>query len=329
MKRSRMQQLSIEVTVGAFVLMIVLALGYFTILLSPTLGKTTHTMDVEFSNVTGLLKGDKVYLQGVDVGRVKTMDIKDRKVLVTLILKYPVKLREGYRISVEPSSVLGGRYVAINEGPLDRPEVPANTLIEGTPPVDFIGEAGEAVKSIRKALDEGGILGNLEKTLADVRVIAADLKEGKGSLGKLLRDDTAYDKLVAIETNLLSITAKIDAGGGTLSRLINDDSVYTNLQAVAANLRDMSDRVNNGEGTLGRLLSKDDSLYRELSATASNLNGMTAGIASGKGTLGKLVNNEELYNEIRSLIGEIRAAIDDLRETSPVASFSSVFLGAF
>lgn len=329
MKRSRMQQMSIEVTVGAFVLMILLALGYFTILLSPTIGKSTHTMDVEFVSVTGLLKGDKVYLQGVDVGRVKSLSIKDQRVKVTLILKYPVKLREGYRISVEPSSVLGGRYIAINEGPLDKPEIAADTQIVGTPPIDFIGEAGEAVKSIRRALDEGGILGNLQGTLADLRVLTADLKDGKGSIGKLLRDDTAYDRLVAIETNLLSVIAKVDGGNGTLGKLINDDSVYTNLQSVAANLREMSDRVNSGEGTLGRLLSKDDSLYRDLSSAVSNINVMTADISGGKGTLGKLVNNEELYNEIRSLIGEVRAAIDDLRETSPVASFSSVFLGAF
>lgn len=329
MKRSRMQQMSLEVTVGAFVLMILLALGYFTILLSPTIGKATHTMDVEFVSVTGLLKGDKVYLQGVDIGRVKTMDIKDRRVLVTLILKYPVKLREGYRISVEPSSVLGGRYVAINEGPLEKPEIAAGTKIEGTPPIDFIGEAGEAVKSIRRALDEGGILGNLQATLGDLRVLTADLKDGKGTIGKLLRDDDAYNRLIAIETNLLAVVAKVDNGGGTLGRLINDDSVYTNLQSVALNLREMSDRVNSGEGTLGRLLSKDDTLYRDLSAAVSNINSVAGDISGGRGTLGKLVNNEELYNEIRSLIGEIRAAIDDLRETSPVASFSSVFLGAF
>ena len=98
MKKTRVQQTSLEITVGAFVLMILLVLGYFTILLSPTLGKATNDLVVEFDNVTGLLKGDKVYLQGVDIGRVKKMEIEQKKVIVTLTLRREMEFHEGYRV---------------------------------------------------------------------------------------------------------------------------------------------------------------------------------------------------------------------------------------
>lgn len=356
MKKTRVQQMSLEITVGFFVLLVVAGLGFFTILLSPTIGKATYDMDVEFANVTGLLKGDKVYLQGVDIGRVKKLEIQRQKVLVTLTLKHPLKLHEGYRIAVEASSVLGGRYVGINEGPIERPEIPAGTPVIGTQPIDFIGEASEAVRSIRSSLEKGGILHNLEQTLVDITNVTADIRAGRGSLGKLIKSDEAYDKLIAIETNIIAITEKVNNGQGTIGKLLNDDSVYTNLLAIAEriekgqgtigklinddsaytnllaiseNLREVSDRLANGQGTLGKLLSTNDTLHAELYGAVSNINAVASNIAGGKGSLGKLVNNDELYNEVRSLIGEVRAAIDDLRETTPVATFSSVFLGAF
>jgi phospholipid/cholesterol/gamma-HCH transport system substrate-binding protein len=356
MKKTRRQQMYLEIAVGMFVLAVIATLGFFTVILSPTLGKETHDMMVEFGNVTGLLKGDKVYLQGVDIGRVKKLEIEQQRVRVTMTLRYPLKLHEGYKISVESASVLGGRYVAVNEGRLDRPEIPSGTMITGTEPIDFIAEASETVKAIRQSLEGGGILANLTNGIADFRVIAADLKEGRGTLGKLITDDRAYNNLLAIETNLVAITEKIEKGGGTLGkllnddavytnllaitekldngkgtlgRLINDDSVYTNLQAIAANIRDVSDRLNSGQGLLGKLLSSNDTLYAQLSGAVTNISAVAAKISSGQGTLGKLVNNEDVYNELRSMIGEVRAAVDDLRETSPVASFSSVFIGSF
>ena len=45
--------------------------------------------------------------------------------------------------------------------------------------------------------------------------------------------------------------------------------------------------------------------------------------------LGKLVNDESLYNEIKAAVGELRATVDDYRETSPVVSFTSLLIGAF
>ena len=96
-----------------------------------------------------------------------------------------------------------------------------------------------------------------------------------------------------------------------------------------SNLQDVSGRLANGEGTLGKLLSKDDQLYQDLSASMSNLRGITDKIESGDGTLGKLVNDDQIYVEAQKLLGELRAAIDDMRETSPVTTFSTVFFGAF
>ncbi len=55
MKRSRMQQMSMEVTVGAFMFMVLLALGVFTIILSrENIFTRKYYVEVVFDDVMGL-----------------------------------------------------------------------------------------------------------------------------------------------------------------------------------------------------------------------------------------------------------------------------------
>ena len=61
----------------------------------------------------------------------------------------------------------------------------------------------------------------------------------------------------------------------------------------------------------------------------SSIRSISEQISSGQGTLGKLVRDDRLYDETALLVEDMRAAIDDLREASPITSFSSVLFGAF
>lgn len=289
MKRSRMQQTSLEMVVGFFIVLVLVVLGYITIVLSQqNLFGTSHNLTVVFDQVTGLIRGDKVFVKGVDVGRVKSLAIQRDGVHAELTMDYPVQLHENYRISVTPSSVLGGKFVDVYEGSSDRPLLPEGAPIVGSGPVDFISELSDGVKAVRQTLEGGGVLGNLEKTMDNV-----------GELTQRLRD-----------------------GQGTIGRLLVEDALYTNLLAV-------SERLSQGEGTLGKLMSSDDTLYRDLSATVASLKETAETINRGEGTLGKLIKDDGVYKQIDGLMVEVRAALDDLRETTPIVSFSSIFFGAF
>jgi phospholipid/cholesterol/gamma-HCH transport system substrate-binding protein len=180
--------------------------------------------------------------------------------------------------------------------------VPEDAVILGTSPTDILEELGAAVAGIREMTDQ--------------------ISAGQGTLGKLIKDDELYN-------NLRDVSDKLAKGEGTIGKLINDETVYTDLQATMTNLKDISGRLANGEGTLGKLLSEDDKLYQDLSASVANIRNISDKIGSGDGTLGKLVNDDAMYIEAQKLLGELRAAIDDMRETSPVTTFSTIFFGAF
>lgn len=297
------KDLSIEVLVGFFMFIILIALGIFTIVLSrQNFLQKKYPVAVVFDEISGLRDGDNVFLHGTKVGTVKSTLLQDNRVVVRADLDVPVQFREGYKIEVTDSSVLGGKQLKIFEGPLQAPPVPEGTVIAGKNPINILDELSAAVAGIKTMTDQ--------------------ITSGQGTLGKLIYDGALYD-------NLRDVSDKLAKGEGTVGRLINDETVYNDLKSTMANLDEVSGRLANGEGTLGKLLSKDDQLYQDISTTMANLRTITDKIGSGEGTLGKLVNDDQMYTEAQKLLGELRAAIDDMRETSPVTTFSTVFFGAF
>ena len=79
-----------------------------------------------------------------------------------------------------------------------------------------------------------------------------------------------------------------------------------------------------GDGALGRLLVGEEGLDELQTAFAA-----FGQVSEGKGTIGRLLADETLYDEVRLLVYEVRAAVDDFRETAPITLFTSIFFGAF
>jgi phospholipid/cholesterol/gamma-HCH transport system substrate-binding protein len=287
---------TIEIIVGVFAFIVLFLLGTFTIILSSqNIFKKYVDLEIVFDDVMGLGAGDSVQVRGLQVGKVKSLALFPDGVHVFASLEGTIKLREDYRISIEPGSVLGGTFLSIYEGEETSPELSEGAKLYGMPPIDFLEEASDTIQSVRSALDEGGILDNLKVTMEEFKVVATRMSKGEGTLGKLMVDDT----------------------------------VYSDLKDITANLKELSDRLADGQGTIGQLLSEDDTLYHNLNAAAEAIADIATSISNGEGTLGKLTQDEDLYEELQALITEVRATVDDFRETAPITSFSSIFFGAF
>jgi DNA replication initiation complex subunit (GINS family) len=97
-----------------------------------------------------------------------------------------------------------------------------------------------------------------------------------------------------------------------------------------ASLKEVSGRLEQGKSTLGKLLAEDDTMYRDLKSIVVSLKEVSGRLEQGKGLMGKLVADDDtLYNDLKETVEEVRATIDDLRETTPVVSFTSILFGAF
>jgi len=323
------KQVAIEVVVGVFAFAIIaVLLALTTILSEEMLFKKYTRMDIVFESVSGLRVGDEVNARGVTVGKVKTITLAPDGVHVGVRLDIPITLREDYRMEVLSGSVLGGRYLSVFEGTADAPEISLAQPLNGSPSAELMDTATQAVEEIRNALQDG-ILEDLKASMAQIRKITTDLGEGGGTINRLLEDDELYAEIQQIAVNIRVISDDIANGEGTIGKLVKDDQVYQDLQAVVANLQNITDGLAKGEGTMGRLLSEDDQMYVDLAATIAAIRGVSEATARGEGTVGKLFADEALYLEIEALLREGRAAVDDMRETSPITTFTSIFFGVF
>lgn len=332
MKHSRIREVSIEVTVGAFLFMVLLALGAFTIILSrESLFTPTYYMTIEFDEVMGIREGDNVFVRGVITGKVRSIVAEDERVLVTAALDRPITLHEDYVIEILPSSMLGGRLLQINEGSRALPRLDDGVTIVGQTPVDLVDQATRAVQSLRDALEgDDGMLERIGSAMSNVQALTERLSRGEGTIGKLLTDDTVYENLETISANLRDMSEKIAQGQGSLGRFLADEGkVYEDVSAITADIRAVTARLSTGEGLLGQLLSADDTVYADLQSTLQSLRRVAEAVDQGEGTLGRLARDPELYDDARLLIHELRATIDDFRETAPITTFTSILFGAF
>lgn len=305
------RDIGIEVLVGLFMFIILIALGVFTIVLSrQNFLQETYPIKVEFEEVGGLRPGDHVFLRGTQVGVVKATYLENHHVFVVADLDVPIKFHEGYKVEVISSSMLGGKMLKISEGPLDAPLIRDDVAIKGEIPVDMMKELSEAVARLREMSDS----------------VAA----GEGTLGKLLKDEQLYTKINEMMNDLSEVSARMANGKGLLGKLLSeDDTLYADLQTSIDTFRSVAKRLEQGEGTLGKLLSKDETIYKDIQSSVENVRMITEKVSSGEGTLGRLVEDDKMYAEAQKLLEELRAALDDMRETSPVTTFSTVLFGAF
>ncbi len=341
------REVGIEILVGLFVFTVLIALGIFTIVLShENLLKKSYSYEFVFPEVAGLREGDNVFMRGMNIGRVKQIELDKEQVHVYTSLNMPLHMRRGYRVEVVDASMLGGKFLKVYEGPDGAPELGENVTLLGMPPIDLIGELASTVSSVKKMINdvsEGkGSLGKLMKdeTLydnlsllsSDAAKIAARLENGEGSLGKLLITDDGqmYEDGKATLANLRAVSDNLAAGKGMLGQLLSsDDTAYDDLQTTLANLRVISDNLAQGKGLLGGIMSDDPKAYADLQASLASIRSISESISDGEGTIGRLVRDAQLYDETTLLVEDVRAAVDDLREASPITSFGSVLFGAF
>jgi len=332
----RERELTLEVVVGAFMVMILLGLGYFTIILSKeALFRQTSELNVTFSDVMGLRVGDNVVVRGMPIGKVKALELLDTDtncagVCATLSLDKPLVMHEGYNVRIVTTSILGGRQMQIDTGPKDAPALELDRYL-GQRPYDLMEDAAQIVNLAREQIVEGKVFEKVRNVADQIDQIVTRVNAGEGLLGKVLSDDeTVYRDVQASAASLRDIMQRLQGGEGLLGKVLSDDeTVYRDLQASAASLRDVMQRLQNGEGAVGKLLSGESTVYDDLAATMESARQIAERLNRGEGTLGRFLVDDTVYNEIESTVGEVRAAVDDFRETAPVTTFSSIFFGAF
>jgi phospholipid/cholesterol/gamma-HCH transport system substrate-binding protein len=129
-----------EVIVGIFLLLGLLALGYLAIKLGrmEVIGGGGYTVYATFPTVGGLRTGSSIEIAGVEVGRVQEISLKDYQARVALRIDGGIKLPEDSIVSIRTKGLIGEQLVRISPGGATEMIPPQGEIYETEPPVDVM-----------------------------------------------------------------------------------------------------------------------------------------------------------------------------------------------
>jgi phospholipid/cholesterol/gamma-HCH transport system substrate-binding protein len=286
--------------------------------------KEGYTLVAGFANLKGLKTGDEVRMAGVKVGAVALTRLADHRVEALLAIDPNVKIPNDAVASVEQSSLLGSNYLGVTFGTPTNPLLKDRDEIKTKPTVDM----SEVISQL------GNLGSKLEQVVGDIgKSMGSGSENGSifQRIDKLITDNGP--KLTETVSNLQDITSKIKNGEGTLGRLVNDPKMHDELlatvgeiKAAAADARTfLSDTkgivadVKSGKGALGVLLY-DEPTANSLKVSVNNLREVSDKLNSGKGTLGKLISDDSLYLSVQSTMKKADRALDGLSDQGPITA---------
>src|SRR3989304_3673468 len=134
-----MRRMDVEVVVGLFLLLGVVALGYLSVRLGKmeVLGFRGYAVFADFPTVGGLKTGASVEIAGVKVGQVEEIALNEYKARLTLRINKKIRLQEDTIASVKTKGLIGEKYVRLSPGGLDAMIPPGGRIRETEPHIDI------------------------------------------------------------------------------------------------------------------------------------------------------------------------------------------------
>lgn len=194
----------------------------------------TFLVRCEFDRIGGVASGDRVRVQGIDAGVVEAVvPPAGPGRPVELVLRVDQRLRGLVRADavarIDAEGIVGAKVVEIVPGKADAPALGPDGRIES----EATPEMGDVLKRAARSLERLDAVADAAETgLSEVTAIAARVRRGEGSLGRLVNDDEAYRKLIAMSENgertLQDLEDNLDALKQTwpLSRYFNGRAYF-------------------------------------------------------------------------------------------------------
>ncbi len=334
-----------QLRVGLVVIFASITLAVLIFLMTGPTGLFTKkiTLIAYFDNASGLRVGAPVRLEGVDIGNVTAITVVPNhgpypvQVQLKVSTRFGSNLRKDSQASLSTAGVLGETFVDIDSraaklGPAQNGDVlPATAQpdlqdvirsSQGTlQNVDvlvrrvdrIVGQIESGNGSIGKLIYDETLYNRLNKSLIEVQNMVQMVSQGKGSIGKLIASDELYNKANASVDKLNNIIDEINAGKGTVGKFIKDPALYDNANQTIAKANQLMADINSGKGALGKFAS-DQEFARKLDNTMTKLSSIADKIDNGQGTAGLLLTDPKVYNNTDQMLVETRGLIKAIRE---------------
>lgn len=289
-----------------------------------------YTVRVLLPNAAGLTADSGVALDGINVGRVKSVQFApegEQGVVVHTRIRHDVTLPESVRVNVS-QPILGGSPSVQFQTPPDAPvtdDLPTDgsAVVRGGP-----GGSGGGVASEMRAMLEPAIA-DIHRVAEQFEALSLEWAMVGQNVNQLIepRSPEAVDRGEAA-SNLSSVIARTDARLAELERVLEGLEAYTedqelreNIREAAANARRFSESLPDRADVLtANVNTSIDALRSQYVAVADDLSGVVQSMdrlvteaREGEGTLGQLVSDPTLYDNLNDTVQRLQGTLDELR----------------
>jgi phospholipid/cholesterol/gamma-HCH transport system substrate-binding protein len=286
---------------------LILSLLIFLLTSSKNPFQRTATLHVFLDDASGITDSTPVRLNGITIGSVDKVSLSnsgDPKRTIEFDLQVDEKYLPAIPVDsvagITASNLLGDKFINITKGRAPRHVVDGGEI-----------KSFQAQDIPELMAQSASLLQSFQTIVNRVDTLLAGVEQGKGNIGKLLKDEELYNRLNGIGSEMQQLLVDVRSGHGTISKLIYDDALYQELRSPIKRADAILADLQAGQGSAGKLL-KDPALFDEAKQSLAEIRQLLADVSAGKGTAGKLLKDEQLYRRLDEFVAKFNATIDKI-----------------
>lgn len=273
-----------EIRVGVIVILgLVVLIALFTWAKNLRVFSDQQIITLRFDSAAGLEHGDPVTVNGVRKGFVEEIKTEGNSAIVKVNIDPEVRLKKDAKFALAMLDLMGGKKIEIEPGVAPETINP-NEIQDGI----FYADIPAVMAML------GSVQNDLVNIIKEVQVTLS-------SMNKVLTDEQFNTQLKTSLTNLTEISQK-------LNRMIDENS--SNLRIISKNTAEVtteaSELLKQNKENIKTSLAEVKKVMGSANELLEKLNSLADETTSGKNNLGKLMYDEQLIEDMKTSLQQVK-----------------------
>ena len=273
------------------------------------------TIHAVFRNVNGLQQGNNVRYSGINVGTVRRIQmVNDSTISVSMILQENIiqHVKTDAIATIGSDGLVGSMIVNIVPGNGQAPQVSSGDTIIS---YSRIG-ADDMLSTLNKTNENAALL------TADLLQVTEALKQGRGTLGRLLNDTSMAEDLEMTLKNLKVASSKANKTIEQVNELLAEENYQNSVIGVL-----MRDSISGQR--LSNALENLESSSANIASTSEKLDSLLTSISEGEGALNYLATDTTLVRNLDATMRHLEEGTARFSENMEAMKHSFLTRGYF
>ena len=247
-----------------------------------------------YQDVEGLVIGANVTINGLNVGKVRSIDFDENydKIKVTFSLRNDLNFSNQSTAQLYEAGLIGGKAIAILPNYDQGSEVKTGDVLPSEIKPGLTELVNQQIAPLQDKIE--GLLSSADSLFAGVSNVMNFQTQANLKL--------ALEGLAESVNNVAELTENMNRV--VLQNEKNFKGTMNNLEDTSKNLSQLTDSLN--QMPLGSTIENFEQTSADLKMIISRLN-------SGEGSAGKLLNDDNLYNKLLGSSAALEALLNDLK----------------